>query len=259
VHPVYDRDVVPAGSTVALVAMLTVSGCGRMGYGPVEKDEGSGGDVDAAVGAGPEPDGGGLDVGLDGGLDAGFDDAVPEADAGASSVVADTYLHGLDPMPNGANPDMRCGREVGGALMFPLVRFDVSEVPSDATIASATLRLYQFAHNGTGTMTVNVRRVTQEWDEATADWFNADSTTPWTSGGGGSYDSAIEASASVPNGAYGTYDWDVTSLVQRWVAGTAPNHGVQLTFATVSPGTWVTFATRENTAESQRPALIIAW
>ena len=51
--------------------------------------------------------------------------------------------------------------------------------------------------------------------------------------GGGDYDATADASVgpkshSTSNGLAGTDSFTVTSLVQEWVNGTAPNHGVLL-------------------------------
>lgn len=118
----------------------------------------------------------------------------------------------------------------------PLLEFDLRDIPSGATITNAKLSLW---HSGSvpSAVTVNAHRVTSSWKEGTgrtqctgdgATWYDREEPVKWVSQGG---DFAATAEGSVANPAgegAGWDDFDVTSMVQKWVGGQAPNLGVLL-------------------------------
>jgi hypothetical protein len=120
-----------------------------------------------------------------------------------------------------------------------LMQFDVSAFGS-GSVQSAVLHL-TVGGGGLGGH-VLVYRVTQPWVEGTgttgnttdgADWFTYDGTNAWASAGG-DYDSGtLIADTMVQLGDLpGRFTWDVTSLVQAWVNGTASNYGLVLVSGT---------------------------
>jgi hypothetical protein len=105
-----------------------------------------------------------------------------------------------------------------------LIHFDLSSIPSGATIDSATLYLYMFWSDEVD-RTYNVHRVTASWTEAGATWKyrDKDAGIDWATPGG-DYVSTETASAS-SGAAYDVWvGWAVTSDVQAFVDGTS-NHG----------------------------------
>lgn len=97
-----------------------------------------------------------------------------------------------------------------------LIKFDLTSIPSTATIASATLRLhyYDWGDTDPAGRTLDLYPVTGTWSEGTVTW----DTQPTRS-------STLSASATVPTTAGAWMDWDVTSDVQDFVSGTSTNHG----------------------------------
>ena len=79
----------------------------------------------------------------------------------------------------------------------------------------------------------------------------------WTSGGGGTVASTTYGSLTITPGAYGFYDFDVTTLVSDWLAG-ATNDGLLLDPGSQPPtGDYIGFATRENSNAAWHPQLLI--
>ncbi len=105
---------------------------------------------------------------------------------------------------------------------------------------------------------MHATRVTRDWDEASADFNNASTGTPWTTVGGDFDPTPIDTTA-IPIGTLGWYEWDVTTQVQAWLDGTQPNYGFYLDWDSVSAGFWVGFASREYATSSQRPELVITY
>lgn len=197
------------------------------------------------------------DAAGDGSATVSSDAPVDGSGAAMPTAIADTYLQGFGNGPFGSAMGLDIGRsQSGGNNLFALYQFDLTGYSSPVT--SATLVLYQYASAGTSAMTIEVHRVTQTWDEATATWANASTGTAWTSGGGGTYDSVVTAMVSITPGVYQAYTWDITALVNDWIANTVPNDGLELVYAVQPPvGNFVTFASRENTTTAQRPQLVI--
>lgn len=251
------------------VGLLALDGCGRIWFEEVPLDL-----LDATA-DGPSPDGplpdgqlpdaqsdASSDVILTGDSPSDVQQLDAPFDAGDSGVVtqptsADTYIKGLDVTLHGSDIDVQVGRANGGPLIYGLVRFDLSSIPTNAIVISAKLRLYQYESNSSGTIAMGAHQVLQAWDEATATFNNASSGTPWTQGVGGTYNATAAATASVVIGTFGFYEWDLTALVQQWVSQSQANYGVELMGPSLNQGQWVGFASRENATTSERPQLVV--
>ncbi|AKT39590.1 DNRLRE domain-containing protein [Chondromyces crocatus] len=134
---------------------------------------------------------------------------------GTFGDVQDSFIKSdsLD-FPYGAYPYLLIGPKAG-TLATAYVRHDVSFLPLGAEIASATLTVSYSWRATSGA--VDVHRTLASWSEATLTWNNA-----------ASFDPAVTSQLLVPTGA-GTSSTDLTALVQTWVDGVSPNHGVTLT------------------------------
>lgn len=117
------------------------------------------------------------------------------------------------------------------------VKFNLTVLPTGATIDSAVLRLRQ--ERLVGSSSVSVGRVDSGWTETTLTWANQPSVTP----GGPA------ASADLP---LDWVEWTVTGLVQSWYDGAQPNHGFAL--ATDDPGVY--FSAKET---GPAPELVITY
>jgi hypothetical protein len=125
-----------------------------------------------------------------------------------------------------------------GNVQRTLLQFDLSSIPSDATIDSAVLTLTANQSLGSnlgnpGGAAMDLYRVTQPWIETGVTWNNTGSGA-WTAGGTyagttGVQDVSPYASnnQTVPTG-YTTQDltWDITALVAEWVSGAQANNGL---------------------------------
>jgi hypothetical protein len=119
-----------------------------------------------------------------------------------------------------------------------LFSFDISAIPANMHITSATLSLYKALE--TVDPIGSLYKITSgPWVEGNAngsplngapDWFDrAHGTAPWNIpglGAGTDYDPT--PSDSVALAAPGWYDWDTTSIVDDWYTGTSANYGFVL-------------------------------
>ncbi|MEM8499782.1 MAG: DNRLRE domain-containing protein [Pseudomonadota bacterium] len=124
--------------------------------------------------------------------------------------------------------DISGGADLGKERI--LAQFDLSGIPANATITSATLLMNATTHTGGNTVAVNVHTVNTDWDEGlqtsgsdAANWIQARGGTGWTSSGG-DYDATAVASATLIGA--GVHSWDLTATVADWVNGSLQNEGV---------------------------------
>jgi hypothetical protein len=109
-----------------------------------------------------------------------------------------------------------------------LVQFDLLNLPANATIVTAELRL-SFQGTYTGTANVEVGRNTSAWDEATVTWVTSPTNT---------FNGNIRPVGDTP----GDIVWPVTPLVTAWHSGAIPNFG----FALRGDGTLKAFHSKET-------------
>lgn len=140
------------------------------------------------------------------------------------NAVADTTLDQAQPNTNfwsaTGGDALRVGYDTGG-IKRGLLRFNLSSIPAGSTITSANLRLYYgywFDYSGYY-RTVTAYRVTEPWLEELVTWNNRP-------GSAESYGHVNLIAGT--QGDFHYYDWDVTGLVQAWVNGSYPNHGILL-------------------------------
>jgi hypothetical protein len=136
---------------------------------------------------------------------------------GLAGAVADATIWQDAPDWNDSvGPTMRTGSSWAGVRQA-LIHYDLSSVPGDATITSASLSVAHLYKENTST--ISVHRVVLPWDAATVTWDSF----------AGSYDPMPAASMTASAGSGGFISAGVDELVQGWVSDAASNHGVLLT------------------------------
>ena len=112
-----------------------------------------------------------------------------------------------------------------------LIWFDLSSIPKETKVTSATLSLLCQVHY-VGNTKISMQRVLLPWTEK-ANWETYDGENKWhKAGGNGKSDMDLtpEGSVEVPPGGAKMntwYDFDVTRMVKMWVGGEAPNYGMK--------------------------------
>ena len=160
----------------------------------------------------------------------------------------DTFIRGDSPLSNYGSEKTLDVRPDNGGDRRGLIKFDLSSIPSNATITSATLYLHE-VDNKSG-QTTSVYRVTSGWSESTVTWLT------WTLLGG-DFDQSISYFTFLPDQSNCTLTMDITNLVRLWVNGTYPNHGLMLYSTGMSHK--ISYVTKEETDASQRPKLDIVY
>jgi hypothetical protein len=131
-----------------------------------------------------------------------------------------------------------------------LLQFDLSILPTDVEVMSASLRLRSSLCSDPGGVTVNAYGIKRPWVVSEATWTNATTGIPWEMPGcGGANDREMAPTASVrvtTGDAF--YTLDVTALASRWVSDPSTNHGLLLEASSTGAG-YCTFISSDQAEE----------
>ena len=151
-----------------------------------------------------------------------------------------------------------------------LIRFDISDIPSGATVSAGTLGLYQTTTQ-TG-KTAKFHRALVQWyegnkngaaldagvDGSTWNYRNNNGSVAWEGGAGGAAGSDWATGATdtetINNGSVTTFD--ITADCAYWVANPSSNFGG---WVLGDSATYLRFASSEFAIESYRPVLTVTY
>jgi hypothetical protein len=167
--------------------------------------------------------------------------------------IADAPIDESQPSNNyGSDTGMmfRSAGNSGGWEVSPMVQFDLSSIPSGATIVSATHNLYYYSwgDNDPAGRTYRCYRITSTWDESTVTW----NTQP-------SWSATQTSQTTCPSSALTWISWDVTSDVQDFVDGTTTNYGWIVRDLDPWSGSNIPFARLRPRESTPDPYLEIEW
>ncbi len=180
---------------------------------------------------------------------------------GSYAGCEDTWVWAY--LPTGNFGDNTYGNGMGyynSNIKRSLIKFDLSSIPTIATVNSATLELY--ISKVDTNRTVEAYQVLQPWTRYGSTWITYDGTNAWnTAGCGGSgTDHASTAAASL---AVTTSDLNSsititlpTSLVEGWIANSSTNNGLLLKVTDETSGE-IRFAPENDSTAANRPKLVI--
>jgi hypothetical protein len=150
-----------------------------------------------------------------------------------------------------------------GDIEAGLLYFDVSSIPSTATIESARLQMYVIQRSNANWTWPATYQMKRAWEEEQATWNQAANGVPWGVPGANDplTDRWFRPTDLITMTDVNTwYEWDVTEMVQDWVFTPGANKG--LTVRVVDhPETPVEylFASSEYPTESLRPKLVVRY
>jgi hypothetical protein len=176
----------------------------------------------------------------------------------------DTYISSYDATSNFGNSTALNVGETNAAsnrISRTLIKFDLSGLPANATINSATLSLWQTAELSDNSTTIRVYRSLRDWSETGATWLLYKSSTAWGADGG--FDSTdseqtdIGSLALTSTEANGEKQFSLTaSAIQEMVAGTFTNNGFLLKADSETDDQYQ-FRSSDNSTSAERPQLVI--
>lgn len=171
-------------------------------------------------------------------------------------MAADTYIDMWQPTKNFGTDGRLMVRAAD--VQRPLFEFDLSELPTGATIKKAELKLYALARTNVGPTVVGLFQMLRPWNETEATWQQADASTLWElAGAGAAGDRAATPAATQKLTTIGKwYTFDISSMVQNWANGAA-NNGIQMSYVDGDVMVAYTFASSTYMYTPLRPVLTI--
>jgi hypothetical protein len=174
--------------------------------------------------------------------------AAPQAESQCFYPVADTYVAYEQFVPGTANTNYGGEQslvaqltDASSTIKRIYLRFDVSPIPTDATILSADLELY--LTQATAGATYYLNRATGPWQEYGLTYNNQP-------GYGGGFDSPFHSATA------GRKTWNATQPVSDWVSGVFNNYGFVIASGILEAPT--SFASHEGSID-QAPRLCVEW
>ncbi len=185
---------------------------------------------------------------------------LPPAQLGA---LRDAWTDEANPTQNRGSDVVETVYPVTNKRHRSFLQFDLSQFPATACVSSATLTL-TLTNVGAASVNYGMYRVTQSWTEGNSTdlsgvtWLKRDGVSSWTAPGGDAASTATAVSATgVVAGVQ--VQWNVTSDVAAFIAGTATNYGWMLRDTNEGTGSQFRFGSREATSSSSRPQLQITF
>jgi hypothetical protein len=156
--------------------------------------------------------------------DAGLTELAPTTNNGAATTLK---VDGVDPDP-------------GGGDLYAALRWDLSQIPSGATVSSASVTLE--ITNAT-VHTYGAYDLKRAWNESQLSWNQASTGTPWaTAGAKGTTDRGAKVADVAPTKKQ-SYTFTIpTSIVQGWLDNPSSSNGILLADPTSGTTNWDTFA-----------------
>jgi hypothetical protein len=141
-----------------------------------------------------------------------------------------------------------------------LIKYDVSGIPQESRIVCAALSLFAERWSG-GPLDVGAYQVQRENSVGEATWTWATSVVPWQMGGCNGPDDRLQTPESVVTVStiYAWYHLDLTRVVDGWVNGWLPNHGVSLQAVDELDMDTVWFTASEDGTVANRPKLVVLY
>lgn len=182
---------------------------------------------------------------------------------GDVTTYKDAYNRDDDPTTHYENFDwyghnLIMVRNQGGLRYNGFVQFDVSSIANDVTVDAGTFSISTVGGGIESVFswgTAYIRRVTQAWTEAGITWNTYDGANNWSTAGG-DFAATDYGSHAFPNNTSGWHDFDVTTLVGQWVAGTYTNNGM-----VVDPGAdlYMGFCSSDDSTTADRLKLVVVY
>ncbi|MFY0575917.1 DNRLRE domain-containing protein [Cystobacter fuscus] len=142
---------------------------------------------------------------------------------------------------------------------YILLRWDVSSIPANATIRSASIVV---TVSDKADQSYDFYELTRDWNESRVTWEQADSNQDWASNGAdGAGDRNTASLGSIRASATGTYTVTLNAqgleVVRKWVANPSSNHGVIV--ANKDNDNRLEIRSSEYSTKTSRPKLTVSW
>lgn len=179
-----------------------------------------------------------------------------------SSTGLDTYIReGAATTNNASSNQISVNRQASSDTRSTLLKFDLSSIPSGATVTAATLTLT--TKDADTSINLLGYRLLSAYTVGQATWNIRATATNWNTAGalgvGTDYNSTLLIDAAIPATIDTAMDIDVATTVQNWVDGTWDNHGWLMWGS--DPGSTILrdFHSSRATTSTYRPKLVVEY
>ena len=183
----------------------------------------------------------------------------------------DTYIDSANATTNfGTSATAQSGENNAGANNYRLlIKFDLSSIPTNAIVSSATLSLWTQLDRSTNTRSKDLYRMIQSWTEAGVTWNKYDGTNNWP-GGAGAFGAAdcdnavvwatksMTGTESVDTEFQWVFDATGRAELTKMINGTYTNNGWMLKTQTETDDAWL-FHSATSATSGFRPKLVIEY
>jgi len=173
--------------------------------------------------------------------------------------VSDTYLDAWNQEAMMGENNRFSVRQ--GGIRVGLIRYDLSQVPLDATITEATLNLWVTNKSNPSSLSLYAFSLHCPWQEGTATWLRPNSDTLWGAPGTnapcGDHEDELVGEVSLG----GDQEWtsiDITKAVQVWAQHPEENFGLLL-IGHGGASVEYQFASSQWKDRHQRPKLLLTY
>jgi len=177
----------------------------------------------------------------------------------------DVYLQ--DATQYGSNTSLVIGKSTGTYKKRTIIKFNVSGVPSNATVINAQMKLRYYGVTGSPWIdrSVQAHQLLVNWGETQATKDNRLTGTGWALAygaiNGTDANATMESKTLFKVNEFPVWkNWDLTTLTQKWINGLATNYGVIL-WATNedTDGMNLWFRSSEYSDSNYTPRLEVTW
>lgn len=145
-----------------------------------------------------------------------------------------------------------------------LLKFNLSAIPSNATVTTAILNLYLVSEKSSNVTSITVHRLLKNWTESNVTWNKYDGTNNWTTAGGfNAADCETANIGSVSLSATESAGWKTITLtaaeVKEWIDGTLDNYGMLLKTDAEANDRYLFHSSNYSSDPTLRPYLTITY
>lgn len=177
----------------------------------------------------------------------------------------DTFMSSAEATTNYGTTAVFAAGNDGVRSQRTLIKWDLSSIPGNAIVSSATLSIFVAVDASNNARTLRAYRVLRAWTEDGATWNKYDGSSDWGTAGCANTSTDREATdigtasidASPPVGT--EYQISLTaSKVQEWISGALTNNGLLLQADTENADS-IQYDSAESLTALEKPKLVITY
>ena len=173
-----------------------------------------------------------------------------------SIKVSDNYILENSGFNFGGDAEMNIGKTSGGKEFRSIIKFDLSPISSKEIINNAKLQIHVSTSSTIQNRTINLYKLTSNWNETASNWTSKTELNLWENSGG-DYEIIPETSIEISNKSETDYNLTITSLVQNWIEQESENYGLILIGQGFVDGEIIEIVSSDSSIEIHHPKILL--